>query len=159
MTVRTAAVSLVLALAGAALAGCAHRETTVTTYTLAHPETRTWVGVRVEDVLRLWGQPAETGSDGEGGKVLTFRSKSSLRVSSGVDDQGRPRERSQPGSGYPEMPAQQVEKEVPRAPSAVFYISPKGVVYRYSINPELLSSGKAPDPPLPDAGEPAPPPE
>ncbi len=131
-------------------AGCARRETTVTTYRLAHEESRTWVGVGVDDVVRLWGQPTEKGSDGEGGTVLTYRPKSNVQVSTSVDDPGRLAERGQPGTIYPGTPGQRVETTaIPRAPSAVFYVSPKGVVYRYSISPEMLSSGKAPDPPLP----------
>ncbi len=142
-----------LAVLLSAPAGCARRETTVTTYTLAHPQTRTWVGVRVESVLKLWGEPAERSSDGDGGMVLTYRTKSSVSVSASVDAQGKPRERNLPGSGYPDVPDQKVEKEIPRAPSAVFYVSPKGVVYRYTISPELLASGKAPEAPPPEEGQ------
>ena len=144
---------LSLALSVLAISGCAHRETTVTTYTLPHQATRSWVGVRVEDVLRLWGQPAEKSSDGEGGTVLTYRTKSKMQVSTTVDEHGRPTEWSSPGSGYPDMPAQRVDVEIPRDPSAVFYISPKGLVYRYTISSELLGSGKAPDPPLRDGSD------
>jgi hypothetical protein len=158
---RAAALSLGLVLSAVAAAGCAQRETTVTTYTLTHQATRSWAGVRVEDVLRLWGQPAEKGSDGEGGTLLTYRTKSKVQVSTSVDEQGWAADRGQLGSGYPGMSTQHVETtEVPRAPSAVFYISPKGVVYRYTISAELLGSGKAPDPPLRDGSDaPARPPD
>ena len=142
---------LSLALSVLAISGCAHRETTVTTYTLPHQATRSWVGVRVEDVLRLWGQPAEKSSDGEGGTVLTYRTKSKMQVSTTVDEHGKPTDWGTPNSRYPDQPGQRANVEIPGDPSAVFYISPKGLVYRYTISSELLGSGKAPDAPLPDA--------
>jgi hypothetical protein len=48
---------------------------------------------------------------------------------------------------YPLGAVPPVETEVKRAPDAAFHVSPKGVVYRYTISSSLLLSGKAPDPP------------
>jgi hypothetical protein len=131
-------------------AGCARRETTVTTYTLQPQNTRTWVGVHVEDVLARWGEPSEKTSDGEGGTTLTYRSKSNIRVTASAEEPGHVSSRNAPGSGYPDTAVRPAETEIKRAPAAVFYVSPKGVVYRYTISAELLNSGKAPEPPLPE---------
>jgi hypothetical protein len=139
------------------LAGCARRETTVTTYTLQPQNTPTWVGVRVEDVLAKWGQPSEKTSDGEGGTMLTYRSKSSFRVS--AEEPGGMRSRNAPGSGYTDPAVKGPEKEIPRSPNAVFYVSPKGVVYRYTISSDFLLSGKAPEPPRPTSEAPTEQPE
>jgi hypothetical protein len=153
-TSRLAWAAGVLLLGVVPITGCAGRETTVTTYRLQQQNTPSWVGVRLEDVLERWGEPSEKAPDGEGGTILTYRTKSNLRISTGVEERGGMRQRNEPGSGYPDMAVQPADKELERAPAAVFYVSPKRVVYRYTIRSDVLTSGKAPEPPRPVSDDP-----
>jgi hypothetical protein len=136
------------------LAGCAGRETTVRSYILPPQSVRTWIGVSVDEVVKRWGDPAERAPDGEGGTILTYKSDPKVEFSAsrgpthdansspGVD-----------GMGYP--PGLENNMEVLTLPTAnaVFYISAKGVVYRYAISPKLLAGGKVPLAPLPEHSE------
>jgi hypothetical protein len=131
------------------IAGCAHRETVVTRYTMTPSASRSWVGVRVEDVLERWGQPAEKAPDGEGGTILTYKTKPKVEISTRASEPGTMRNAGEPGSGYPPMAGNELETRTPPKPSATFYVSAKGIVYRYTFSPEFLASGKAPEPPLP----------
>ena len=138
----------VVLLAVLPIAACAGRNTEVTTYRLAVPAARSWVGASVADVIKRWGASAQKTSDGEGGTILTYRSTSSVQVTGSVRERklGDP---SQPVSGIIDMATPSFQVAVPQPPSAVFYVSPKGIVYRYSIDASLLNSGKAPDAPPP----------
>jgi hypothetical protein len=129
------------------LPACARRATMVTTYTLPPSTAPSWVGVRVEDVVKRWGSPSERTADGEGGTILTYRTKSSVRVSSDAGEWGGMNDKNEPGSGYRDGLGRRIETEIPRAPTAVFYVSAQGSVYRYSISAAALASGKVPDPP------------
>ncbi len=147
LTYRFAQSALVLVSTVLLLPGCARRATTVTTYTLPPSTAPSWVGVSVEEVVKRWGEPSERASDGAGGTILTYRAKSGVRVSSDAGEWGGVHEKNELGSGYPDGLARRVETEIPRAPTAVFYVSAKGSVYRYSIGAARLASGKVPDPP------------
>jgi hypothetical protein len=156
VTIRRAASLAWLLIGLLSVAACAGRETVVTTYTLPPRNAPSWVGVRVEDVVRLWGEPAERAPDGEGGTVLTYRGKPVARVAMSGDERGGRRNPIDPASPYPPGALPPVESEVERAPAAVFHVSRSGVVYRYTIDSSVLMGGKAPEPP--PAGRPDAPP-
>ena len=115
---------------------------------------RTWVGKSVPDIEAVWG-PAKSGeTDGSGGRIISYRGTSGVKVSmsapDNLPDPGDDRDRQ--GKSEHDLLA---EAQAPQANDegrvdAKFWVDPSGKVYRYWFSEQVWK--KTPEKTAPPAG-------
>ncbi len=155
---RPARTASLLPLAAVALAiplvACLGGRTTVTTTVVPPPVQRSWVGVRVEQVVSIWGEPAEKSPDGEGGTILLYRSQPNVKptVTTGSSSNPAPPGSPVAGPGGITEVAGTTGTDTRPEPTARFWISSAGKVYRFWFSEKVYKSGNVPTPPPPAEG-------